>query len=76
MDLRQQVTEHMETRPVPFSWIPSHRDLSDATRLEDREAILRNDKVDKWAKIATALPLSSCDPTDPSDGTYHTWDTG
>ena len=66
VDLRQQVAQHLETRPVPFSWAPSHRELSDATDPEDREAILRNNEVDKWAKIATALPLPSCEPTDPS----------
>ena len=51
---------------MPFSWIPSYRDLSDATIQEDREAIPRNDEVDKWAKIAICLPLPPCDPLDPS----------
>ena len=51
MDLRQQVTEHLDIRSVPFSWIPSHRDLSDATSPDDRAAILRNDEVDKWAYV-------------------------
>ena len=40
MDLRLQVTEHLATRPIPFSWVPSHRSLSDATSPDDRETIL------------------------------------
>ena len=66
MDLRQQVAKHLATRPIPFSWVPSHRSLSDATSQEDREAILRNDEVDRWATTATALPLPPCEPTEPS----------
>ena len=66
MDLRQQVAEHLATRPIPFSWVPSHRSLSDATSPDDRETILRNDEVDRWAKTATALPLPPCEPTEPS----------
>ena len=66
MDLRQQVAEHLAGRPIPFSWVPSHRNLSDATSPDDRETILRNDEVDRWAKTATALPLPPCEPTEPS----------
>ena len=66
MDLRQQVAEHLAARPIPFSWVPSHRSLSDATNPDDRETILRNDEVDRWAKTATALPLPPCEPTEPS----------
>ena len=66
MDLQQQVIHNLETLLVPFSWIPSHHELSDATSLEDQEAILRNNEVDKWAKLATALPLPPCEPTHPS----------
>ena len=66
MDLRQQVAEHLAARPIPFSWVPSHRSLSDATSPDDRETILRNDEVDRWAKTATALPLPPCEPTEPS----------
>ena len=55
--------QHLETRPVPFSWVSSHRELSDAISPEDPEAILRNNEVGKWAKIATALPLPPCEPT-------------
>ena len=65
MDLLQQITDHLETRLVPFCWIPSHGDLWDATSPEYCEAILHNDEVDKWAKIATALRLPPCDPTAP-----------
>ena len=62
MDLRQQVTQHLEPWPVPFTWIPSHRNVSEATSAEDCEAIRCNDEVDKWAKIATSLPLPPYGP--------------
>ena len=64
--LSKGLTQHLKTRPVPFSWVPSHRKLSDATSSENREAILQNNEVDKGATIATALPLPPCEPSDPS----------
>jgi len=66
MDLRQQVTRHLETQSMPFSWVPSDCHLSDAKSPEDCEVILRNDEVDRWARIAIPLPLPLCEPTDPS----------
>ena len=49
------VTHKLELWPLPFTWIPSHRDMSEATSAEDCGAMMCN-RVDKWAKIAAALP--------------------
>ena len=43
MDLRKQVLPDLESGPVPFTCVPSHRDVSEAVIT----AMVPNDEVDK-----------------------------
>ena len=47
----------------------SHCDLFDATSPEGREAILRNDEVDRWAKMPSRYPYRNLPPPPPEQET-------
>ena len=54
-------------KPLRSRWVPSHRDVAKAKTKEEQTGIKRNDEVDRWAKMATGLPLPEYTPTHPGD---------
>ena len=56
----------IQRKSIAVRWIPGHRQLSDARDAEQHTDILRNNEVDRLAKLATTLGLPIFTPTSPS----------
>ena len=65
IDLREMAA-HVIQKSITVRWIPSHCQLSDARDAQQQVDILRNNEVDRLAKLATTLPLTLFTPTSPS----------
>ena len=66
IDLRKMAAYVIHQKSIAVRWIPGHRQLSDTRDAQQRVDILRNNEVDRLAKLATTLPLPLNAPTSPS----------
>ena len=66
IDLREMAAQVVQRKSITVRWIPGHRQLSDARHAQQDTDIIRNNEVDRLAKLATTLPLPLYTPTFPS----------
>ena len=66
IDLREMAARVIQRKSITVRWNPGHRQLSDARDAQQCADILRNNEVDRLAKLATTLPLLIFTPTFPS----------
>ena len=66
IDLREMAARVIHQKPIAVRWIPGHRQLSDARDAHQHTNIMRNNEVDRLAKLATTLPLPIFTPTSPA----------
>ena len=66
IDIREMAAHIIQRKSITVRWIPGHRQLSDARDEQQHTDTLRNNEVDRLAKLATTLPLPLFTPTSPS----------
>ena len=66
IDLWEMAARAIQRKSITVRWIPGHCQPSDARNAQQCTDIMRNDEVDRLAKLASTLPLLLYTPTFPS----------